>query len=111
MRDRPSILEDLSVRHAWPDTDPGHLCQPLRAKPAPPICNCPPPEKGRLGGMDPRMDLETMECRCATCLKVIGPGCRRRQVTHLRGLLKLLETHPGMVDLDDCREAGFLFAP
>ena len=35
-------------------------------------------------------------------------NCKRREVMHLRGLLKLLQTHPEMVDLDDCRAAGFL---
>ena len=91
-----------------PADDPGSLCLPFRKKHEP-ICHCRVPEKGRLGGMTPKMDLSTMQCRCAVCLKVIGPSCKRREVTHLKGLLKLLQTHPGMVDLDDCREAGFIF--
>ena len=90
-----------------PADDPGSLCLPFRKKHQP-ICHCPVPQKNRLGGMRPRMDLKSMQCRCAVCLKVIGPGCKRREVTHLRGLLKLLQTYPEMVDLEDCRKAGFL---
>ncbi len=91
-----------------PSLDPGNISRPMAQPKAPPICHCAPPQKGQLGGMTPKMDLETMECRCAVCLKVIGPSCRRREVTHLRGLLKLLESNPSMVDLDDCRAAGFV---
>ena len=90
-----------------PADDPFDLCKPYRKKHEP-ICHCRIPEKGRLGGMRPKMDLDTMQCRCAVCLKVIGPSCKRREVTHLRGLLKLLQTNPEMVDLVDCKKAGFL---
>jgi len=105
MRNRAggSILDRID-----PELDPGNLCLPMGKPKTQPICHCPPMQKGRLGGMTPKMDLETMECRCSVCMKVVGPACRRREVVHLRGLLKLLETHPEMVDLDDCREAGFV---
>ena len=108
-REGGTILDAAMANKGWDKvTDPHSLLVKMPEPKQPPICHCPPAEKGRLGGMTPRMDLETMECRCNTCRKVIGPACRRREVVHLRGLLKLLETHPEMVDLDDCREAGFL---
>ena len=91
-----------------PELDPGSLLKPMGQPKAEPICHCLLPQKNQLGGMKPKMDLEAMEVRCGTCLKVIGPSCRRREVTHLRGLLKLKETHPEMVDLDDCHAAGFV---
>ena len=102
------ISQALAYRGVDPAQDPGSLLKPMGKVSAPPICHCLPPQKGRLGGMQPRMDLSTSEVRCATCMKVIGPSCRRREMVHLRGLLKLLETHPNMVDLDDARDAGFL---
>lgn len=104
-----TIIDAAMERKGWDrSTDPGSLLVRMPEPKQPPICHCQPPVVGRLGGMTPKLDLETMECRCNTCLKVIGPSCRRREVTHLRGLLKLLQNHPEMVDLDDCREAGFL---
>ena len=104
----PSILDDVMKANGWdPADDPGSICLPYPKK-REPICHCPVPQKNRLGGMRPRMDLKSMQCRCAVCMKVIGPGCKRREVTHLRGLLKLLQTNPEMVDLEDCRAAGFL---
>ena len=104
-----TIISDAMADKGWDQVqDPGSLLIKMPEPKAPPICHCPPPQKGQLGGMTPKMDLEAMECRCSVCLKVIGPSCRRREVTHLRGLLKLLQTNPSMVDLDDCRAAGFV---
>ena len=104
-----TIIDAAMERKGWDrSTDPHNLCAPMPKPKAEPICHCLPRVANQLGGMTPKMDLETMECRCGVCLKVIGPACRRREVVHLRGLLKLLETHPEMVDLDDCRAAGFL---
>ena len=108
MRKRSSILEDCSVRHAWQETDPGNLCQPLKQRKAEPLCHCAPPEKGRLGGMDPVINRAAGKVFCRTCQKEIGPGCRRRQVVHLRGLIALSEKTPGNVDWDDIRDAGWL---
>ena len=91
-----------------PELDPGNLCLPMRQPKAEPICYCPPPQKARLGGMRPKIDLDAGVIRCATCLKEVGPACRTRAVTHLRGLLTLRDTKPEHFDLDDCRAAGFL---
>ena len=90
------------------ELDPGNLCKPLAKPKAEPICHCAPQQKARLGGMDPRIDLEANSIRCATCFKEIGPACRTRRVSHLRGLLQLKEKLPDQFDLDDCRDAGFL---
>ena len=108
MRNRPSILEDLSVRYAWPDTDPHSLCQPLKTKAAPPICNCPPAQAGRLGGMSPVIDRDNAKVVCKCCQREIGPGCRRRHVVHLRGLLALDQKNPQNVDWADVEAAGWL---
>ena len=95
-----TIIDAVMERKGWDrSTDSGSLLVKMPAEKQPPICHCLPAEKGRFGGMTPKMDLETMEFRCGVCLKVIGPICRRHEVKHLRGLLKLLETHPEMVDL------------
>ena len=52
MRNHPSILDRID-----PELDPGNLCQPMKQPKAEPICHCAPPEKGRLGGMSPVIDL------------------------------------------------------
>ena len=83
-------------------------CQCVKPK-AEPICYCSPRvAKNMLGGMDPRIDFDAGVIRCATCLKEIGPACRTRAVTHLRGLLTLRDAKPEYFGLDDCRAAGFL---
>ena len=51
--------------------------------------------------MRPKLDLDAGVIHCATCLKEVGPACRTRAVTHLRGLLTLKETKPDHFDLDD----------
>ena len=97
------------ARKGWDKvTDPGSL---LVKRPEPkqaPICHCPPRVANRLGEMQPAIDLDAGVIRCRTCQKVIGPACRTRAVTHLRGLLSLAQTKPEQFDKDDCRDAAFL---
>ena len=97
------------ARKGWDKvTDPGSSLvkrpEPKQAR----ICHCPPRVANRLGEMQPAIDLDAGVIRCRTCQKVIGPACRTRAVTHLRGLLSLAETKPEHFDEDDCRDAGFL---
>ena len=108
MRNCPSILEDCSVRHAWQETDPGNLCQPLEQRKAKPLCNCAPSEKGRLVGMSPVIDRDNAKVVCRTCQREIGPGCRRQHVVHLRGLIALDQKNPQNVDWDAIDAAGWL---
>ena len=103
MRNRPSILDRID-----PELDPGNLCLPVKQPKAEPICNCPPPEKGHLGGMSPVIDRGNAKVVCRTCQKEIGRGCRRRHVVHLRGLIALDQKHPENVDWDDIEAAGWL---
>ena len=92
-----------------PALDPGNLCKPMGQPKQAPICHCPPRvAKNMLGGMRPKLDLDAGVIRCATCMKEVGPACRTRAVTHLRGLLTLRDTKPEHFDLDDSRAAGFL---
>ena len=92
-----------------PELDPGNLCLPMRSPKAEPICYCSPRvAKNMLGGMRPKIDLDAGVIRCATCLKEIGPACRTRAVTHLRGLLMLRDTKPEHFDEADASDAGFL---
>ena len=91
-----------------PGLDPGNIAMPMAQPKAPPICNCPPAEKGRLGGMSPVIDRDNAKVICKCCLREIGPGCRRRHVMHLRGLLALSEKQPSNVDWDDIQAAGWL---
>ena len=93
MRDRPSILDDCSVRHAWPETDPGSLTLPLRQRQPQPECHCPVLPKNQIGGMQPALDLQTRQVICRVCRKPIGNGCRRASVRHLRGLLNAKPEH------------------
>ena len=81
-----------------PELDPGNLCLPMRKPKEPPICHCPQPQKYRLGGMNPSLDLKVHVIRCRTCLRSIGPGCRTREVIWLRRLLSLSETNPAHFD-------------
>ena len=105
-----TIIDAAMERKGWDrSTDPGSLLVKMPEPKQPPICHCPPRVANRLGGMDPRIDLDAGVIRCRTCLKEVGPACRTRRVSHLRGLLSLKETLPDQFDLDDCREAGFLF--
>ena len=91
-----------------PALDPGNISRPMAQPKSPPICHCAPAEKGRLGGMSPVIDRDNAKVVCKSCLKEIGPGCRRRHVVHLRGLLALSEKTPGNVDWDDTEDAGWL---
>ena len=81
---------------------------PLRQPKAPPICHCPPAEKGRWGGMSPVIDRDAGKVVCRTCQQEIRPGCRRRQVVHLRGLIALDQKNPANVDWQDIEAAGWL---
>ena len=106
---QPSILDHQTNRFGWVDRDPGNICKPL-AKPKPlPVCTCPPPSRHHFGGQDPSIDLEARVLRCRTCLQPIDDLCKRRHVVHLRGLLHLLNNHPEMVDLEDAKDAGFIY--
>ena len=106
---KTSILDGAIAARGWdPADDPQSLLIKYPKAKAEPICYCPPPQKARLGGMRPKIDLDAGVIRCATCLKEVGPACRTRAVTHLRGLLTLRDTKPDRFDLDDCRAAGFL---
>ena len=106
MRNRTGCILDRAGYDA--SLDPGNLTLPMGQPKAPPLCHCPPPQKARLGGMDPCIDLQQQIIRCRTCLKEVGPACRTRAVTHLRGLLSLHQTKPEHFDEPDCRDAGFL---
>ena len=88
--------------------DPGNLCQPMGKAPEPLICHCGPQEKGRLGGMDPVINRDAGKVVCRTCQREIGPGCRRRHVVHLRGLIALDQKNPANVDWQDIEAAGWL---
>ena len=90
-----------------PELDPGNLCRPMGDPRAEPICHCPPAAKNRLGGMDPAIDRDNGKVVCKSCFKEIGPGCRRRHVVHLRGLLALDQKHPENVDWADIADAGW----
>ena len=103
MRNRPSILDRIN-----PDLDPGNLCLPMRQPKAEPICHCSPPVVGRLGGMSPVIDRDNAKVVCRTCQREIRPGCRRRHVVHLRGLIALDQKNPQNVDWDDIKAAGWL---
>ena len=81
-----------------PALDPGTLTKPMGKPKAEPICHCAQPQKYRLGGMQPSLDLDAHVIRCRTCLREIGPGCRTREVMWLRGLLALSETNPEHFD-------------
>ena len=96
-----SILDDLSARHAWRTRDPGNVCLPLRAETREPECHCPAPQKHRLGGQRPLIDLEAREVVCGTCLKRVPDSCKRREVQHLRSLLRLRDEQ---LDLDSIRD-------
>ena len=98
-----SILDGIN-----PELDPGNISLPMRKAPQPPICHCPPKEKGRLGGMEPVIDREAATVVCKGCRKSIGPGCKRRHVVNLRGLIALDQKHPENVDWDDIEAAGWL---
>ena len=104
MRNRQGMILDRFD----PNLDPGSLCVPMGKPKAPPICHCQPAQSGRLGGMVPAIDRERSRVVCRSCLKEIGPGCRRRQVVHLRGLIALDQKHPEHVDWDDVEDAGWL---
>ena len=82
---------------------------PLKQRKAERQCHCPTRvPNGQQNGMKPLIDLDAKVIRCGHCLAPVGPACRTRKVMRLRGLLKLLETNPSMVDLDDCRAAEFV---
>ena len=68
-----------------PELDPGNISQPMGKPKAPPICHCPPPSGRSFGWDDPVIDRDNAKVVCRTCQREIGPGCRRRQVVHLRG--------------------------
>ena len=91
-----------------PALDPGNLIKPMGQPKQTPICHCQPPSVGRLGGMDPAIDREGSRVVCRTCLKQIGPACKRRNVVHLRGLIALDQKNPQNVDWDDIEDAGWL---
>ena len=52
-------------------------------------------------GWDVSRQPRRWEAVCRTCQREIGPGCRRRQVVHLRGLIALRIEEPSQ-----CRLAG-----
>ena len=85
-----SIL-DFAMRKQGitPERDPHDLCTPLKAAAKEPECHCPAPQRNRLGGQHPLIDLERRQVVCGVCRKLIPASCRRRDVTHLRGLLAL----------------------
>ena len=104
-----TIIDAAMERKGWDrSTDPGSLLVKMPEPKQPPICHCAPQQKARLGGMRPKIDLDAGVIRCATCMKEVGPACRTRAVTHLRGLLTLRDTKPEHFDLEDSRAAGFL---
>ena len=100
-----NILDARASQMGWDETTGILEKQKVEHQP---ICHCRPALRNRLGGMQPAIDREASVIRCRTCLKVIGPGCRTRQVMHLRGLLLQLQSRPEMIDLEDCQDAGFL---
>lgn len=77
----------MACRGITAERDPGSLCDPLRPVKAPPSCSCPPPQRNRLGGQIPAVDLQQRLVVCRSCLKPIPATCKRRAVTHLRSLL------------------------
>ena len=108
-REGGTILDAAMANKGWdPSTDPHSLLVKMPVAKQPPICHCQPAEKGRLGGMDPAIDREGSRVVCRTCLREIGPACKRRHVVHLRGLIALDQKHPGMTDWADVEAAGWL---
>ena len=97
-----SIL-DFAMRKQGitPERDPHDLCTPLKAAAKEPECHCPAPQRHRLGGQRPLIDLEAREVVCGTCLKRVTDSCKRREVQHLRSLLRLRDEQ---LDLDSIRD-------
>jgi hypothetical protein len=105
---KASILDGAIAARGWnPADDPGNICIKYPKPKAAPICHCPQRQKGRLGGMDPSLDLDARVIRCRTCLREIGPGCRTREVMWLRGLLSLSETNPEHFDAESIPDKIF----
>lgn len=92
----------------------GKVLDPLSKSrlPRPPVCRCPPAQKGRLGGCRPVLrwaDHDTLEAACSTCQRRLERGThRRRDQTHLLGLVQLWQNDPSQVDLDGLREEPVL---
>ena len=108
-REGGTILDAAMANKGWDKvTDPHSLLVKMPEPKQPPICHCQPAEKGRLGGMDPAIDREGSRVVCRTCLREIGPACKRRHVVHLRGLIALDQKNPQNVDWEDIKEAGWL---
>ena len=104
-----TIISEAMADKGWDQVqDPGSLLIKMPQPKAEPICHCPPRVANQLGGMSPVIDRDNAKVVCKSCLKEIGPGCRRRHVVHLRGLLALSEKTPGNVDWDDIEDAGWL---
>ena len=100
-----TILDRAMAARGWdPADDPHSLLVKYPKARAQPICYCLPPEKGRLGGMVPAVDLENRRVVCRSCLKTISDSCGRRNVVHLRGLLKAYAKNPQNVDWDSIQD-------
>lgn len=67
--------------------DPGNLTQPLKRLPSPSYCRCAP------DAQEARIDLSQRLVVCGRCRREIEPSCKRRQVSWLRGFLKLNPEH------------------
>ena len=88
--------------HGWnPTDDPGSLLIKYPKQRAEPICYCLPPQKNMLGGMVPAIDLENRRVVCRSCQKTISDSCGRRNVVHLRGLLKAKDGHVDWESIPD----------
>ena len=104
------LSQAMADRGVDPAQDPGSLLKPMAKVSAPPICHCPVNHsQGILGGQDPVIRMsDPPEVACRTCGRLIGPGCRRRQVVWLREMAKKMITHPHHVDVADLRAAGLI---
>lgn len=76
-----------------------------RQAPIGPICCCPPPEAGRMGGQRPMLRWsgpEALQAYCGTCQRPLDSAHhRRRAAQHVMGLAKLPADHLDPADLVD----------
>ena len=84
--------------------------KPKPAQGSDPLCCCRTPEKGRLGGQQPRLrwkaDGSGLEAYCLTCGKHLRSGHhKQRAATHVLGLCRLPLEH---LDLADAVDAGLM---
>lgn len=88
----------------------GMILDPIQKPAIGPVCCCPKPQKGRLGGCRPALrwaSHDRLEACCAVCLKPLRRGLHRgRLQLWALGLVALFERDPSCVDLEDLQAHG-----